>query len=113
MNALLEFALYALAVYRLGLMLSSDTGPWHVFERFRSWLKKEARQHPAVRKSDVAKGAECIRCSTVWVALVVAVWALYRGQWFDKWFIKAVECFLLAMSLSAIAILFNRMFNKK
>lgn len=106
-----ELLVDGLACFRLSVMLSSDSGPWKVFTLLRAGLKREAKHNAVVRKSDVAHGAECLRCNSVWFAAPIAAWSLFgHGPY---WLRFCVELFLLAMALSAAAILFQRMFPKR
>lgn len=98
---------YGLATFRLALMLSSDGGPYRVFTKLRSKLKKEAKTSPSLRKSDIAKGISCIRCSSVWVSGVVAAYAYYHDE-LGPGLSSRVDIFLACMALSGLAILVNR-----
>lgn len=100
---------YALATYRLALMLSSDTGPWLMFSKLRSWLKREAKKNAAVRASAVHHGITCIRCDSVWIAVPISGYAFYHDR-LATGFIITGDIFLAAMALSAIAIILNRAF---
>lgn len=100
---------YALATYRLALMLSSDTGPWLMFSKLRSWLKREAKKNSAVRASAVHHGITCIRCDSVWVAIPISAYAWFHDK-LPAWFAATGDIFLAAMALSAIAIILNRAF---
>lgn len=60
----LGFALAALAVYRVAVMVAHEDGPWRVFVRLRA--------HAQVRwPLWVAEGLGCPRCLSVWAALVI------------------------------------------
>lgn len=98
---------YGLAAYRLALLLSDDSGPWRMFSKFRSLLKREEKHNKALRKSAVASGVECIRCNSIWVAAPVAAYAYYHEK-LPQWFAATGNIFLLCMALSALAILLNR-----
>lgn len=96
-----------LACYRLALMLSEDDGPWGMFRVFRAFLKKEAKTNTTLRNSEVAKGIECIRCDSIWIATPIAVFAYYRDG-MATGAAAAIDIFLLLLALSGIAILWNR-----
>lgn len=100
----LEFLIAGLAVFRLAVLFSQDTGPARVFSKLRAFLKREAKQHQVVRKSDVHRGIECLRCSSVWVAAPVAVYAV------SGWRHVIADGALLCLALSAVAILWHRAF---
>lgn len=108
----LTLFVYGLACFRLSVMLGEDSGPYRAFARLRSMLKREAKQHPAVRKSAVHEGIECTRCNSVWFGLPLTIYWFSRGSMAD-WVVAAGDAFLLWMALSALAILFNRMFPKR
>lgn len=107
MTSWLTFTIDALAVYRLALLLSDDSGPWKLFSRFRSLLRREEKHNKALRNSDAASGVECVRCNSVWLAAPVAVFAIYRDEC-PPWLMTAGDLFLLWMALSALVILLNR-----
>lgn len=104
-----KLLLYGLATFRMAVLISQDSGPAKIFSRFRSFLKREEKTHPALKKSDIAKGAECLKCSSVWVAFPVAAYATLRHYLMD-WIVICGDIFVLAMSLSALAIIFSRAF---
>lgn len=104
--------MYGLAVWRLSLMISSDSGPWRAISRLRSWIRREEKKSPAMKKADVSKGVECGRCNSVHIAAAVAAFAYWHRRWPD-WFETAGDLFLGAMALSAISILLGRLFPVK
>lgn len=98
---------YGLACYRLAVLVSDDTGPMRVFSRFRAFLKREEKTNKALRKSDVAAGIACKRCSSVWVAAPLACFAYWHSNlWL--WLATTGDVMLLLLALSAIAILVDR-----
>lgn len=103
---------YGLACFRLSLMLSEDGGPYKLFAKLRSKLKKEAKHNPALRKSDMAAGLSCIKCSSVYVAGAIATWVYYHDS-INGWILAAGDVFLACMALSALAILVNRLLPAK
>lgn len=108
----LQLVIYGLACFRLATLLSEDDGPYRFLKRFRSLLKREAKEHPKLRKSALHEGVDCLRCSSVWVAAPVAIFATYRDDW-PAWLARAGEMYLLWMALSALAILWHRAFPKR
>lgn len=115
MNTLCCFpmlALCGLATYRLAMLLSDDLGPFGMFSKLRSFLKREAKTNKPLRASKAHIGIECRRCSSVWVAVPVAVFAYFHRQ-LPVWFAAAGDIFLGAMALSAIAILLSRLLPPK
>lgn len=99
-------------MFRLSVLISTDDGPAKIFSKLRSALKREAKQNPTLRKSDIHHGIDCSRCSSVWVALPIALYGFNRES-LDGWIAAAGDVFLSWMALSALAILFNRMFPKR
>jgi hypothetical protein len=76
----LNLTICGLACYRLALLLSEDDGPWGMFRRLRTKLKHEAKHNTALRKSEVHKGIECIRCDSIWVAAPIAAYVMIREE---------------------------------
>lgn len=105
----LHLFVYGLACFRLAVLLSEDTGPAKMFQKFRGFLKREAKHNTTLRKSDLHHGVECVRCSSVWIAAPVAAYA-YHHDSMDGWAIATADIVLLCMALSALAILWNRAF---
>lgn len=103
----LHLFVYGLACYRLAIMLSEDDGPWGMFRRLRAALKKEARTNTTLRRSEVHKGVDCVRCDSIWIATPIAIFAYHRDR-MDGWFPATADIVLLVMAISAMAILWNR-----
>lgn len=103
----IELAIYGLACFRLSVLLSEDDGPGHLILKLRSFLKREAREHKAVRKTYVQEGIECLRCTSVWIAVPVALYAI-RRDYLHEVVLRGVDTLLLWMALSGIAVLLNR-----
>lgn len=111
MDDALRFLIYALATFRLSLLLADDSGPWKFLSKFRSLLKREEKKSPMLKKSDLAHGVECIRCNGIWMGSLVATYHGCRGL-LPEW-APMGDGFLLAMALSSGAILFHRAFPSK
>lgn len=106
---LAKLALYGLATFRMAVLISDDSGPFKLALKFRSFLKREEKKHPVLKKSDVATGVECRRCTSLWVAFPIAAYATLRHNLAD-FVVIAGDIFLLANALSALAIIFSRAF---
>lgn len=102
--------IYGLACFRLAVLLSEDDGPWGMFRRLRSYLKKEAKSNTPLRRSELHKGVECIRCDSLWLAAPIAAYAYHHDTIQDLWWVAVVDITLCCMALSACAILWNRAF---
>lgn len=109
-DSVLSILIVALAVYRLALMLSSDTGPYAMFSKLRSWLKKEAKDSPALRKSKLQEGVSCIRCSSVWLSAPLGVY-MFTFKSIPEWMVLSTDCLIVIMALSAASILIHRAFK--
>jgi len=109
MDDWLKFVVGGLAVFRLGLMLSDDTGPWRFISKFRGWLKREEKKSPSLKRSDVAKGVECIRCSGIWMAMLITGFYYSRSGLFP-WIAATGDAVILCFALAGAGVLFNRMF---
>lgn len=101
-----------LATFRLSVLVSEDDGPSRIFQKFRSMLKREAKVHPALRKTALHEGIECLKCSSIWLALPIALFVYWR-EVAPGWLRVSGDVFLLWQALSALAILFNRAFQKR
>lgn len=93
-----EFVLYALAVYRLSLLISTEDGPAWIFRKLR-------RAVPA--KSSTKQGISCQLCVSVWMAILVTGFILTKLMWPSApvWFIIAGDGLILMLALSAGAII--------
>lgn len=100
---------YGLACFRLAIMLSEDDGPWGMFRKLRSALKREAKTNTTLRKSEVHKGVECVKCDSIWIATPIAIFVHHHDSLAD-WFSATGDIVLLVMAISALAILLNRAF---
>lgn len=108
----LSFVIYSLAVFRLSVLLSDDTGPFKMFQKLRSKLKKEAKTNTVVKKSDVAEGIQCKRCSGVWFAILVTAFVYSRERLVD-WVAMCGDATLVCCALSGAAIILNRAWPAK
>lgn len=103
----LTFTVYGLACYRLALLFSADVGPWGMFSKLRSFLKREAKYNKPLRESKVHLGVSCIKCESVWMAVPIAAY-VFTNSFYPPWLVAVCEAFFLMLALSAIAILVSR-----
>jgi hypothetical protein len=89
----LTFALAALFVYRASRMLTDEEGPFEVFTKLRGLAKPDTW---------IGRGLECIMCVSAWVALPVALWIDWHGDWALTW-----------LALSAITVIIRRWEQKR
>ena len=109
---LAKLLLYGLATFRLAILISQDTGPWRLLSKFRSWLKREEKHNPALKKADAAKGVSCLRCSSLQLAIAVSAYAHFRSRLLP-WISTTADVIIWALALSALAIIFVRAFPEK
>lgn len=86
-NYVLTFAMVALAVYRLSVMISSEAGPWDTLARMRNALGASTM---------IGKLVRCPFCLSFWFGLAGTPFLPYYGV---GWFI------VTALALSGIATL--------
>lgn len=83
--AALSFAVLALAVYRVALLLAVEAGPWALAERWRAWV--ERRRGGGGWDAQVgeygdwlSEGVHCPWCVAWWLALPAALaWGALTG----------------------------------
>jgi hypothetical protein len=84
----MAFVLAGLAVYRLSRMLTDEEGPFAVFSKVRALF-------PPV--GWLGRGLECSMCVSVWIALPVALWLDWAGNWWLTW-----------LALSAVTVIIRK-----
>lgn len=99
-----HLALGSLACFRLSVLFADDDGPYGMFRRLRGWLKREAKDSPKLRKSEVHKGVDCLRCESIWHGALIAAYVV--SGWRSVW----VDGLLWLLALSGAAILWHRAF---
>lgn len=96
----LEFAVYALATWRVASFLAEESGPWNVLDKLRFVLGIRYDEHNyPYGKNELADNLVCIWCATPYVGLA---WALFA-------FFAPTIAFWCAMpfALSTVAIIIN------
>lgn len=88
---------YGLATFRLSLMISKEDGP--------AWIFAKLRRLPP-KRSSAKEGLSCPWCLSIWFGGLIAIYWSYFAP------IKAIECLILLLALSALGILFNQTFTK-
>lgn len=97
----LELLLLALATYRVSLMVSKEAGPFWAFKLFRRSVKKNAP-----KQIHLDDGIECLWCVSAQMGIVIAV----SSHFF--WEYAAYRIGIIALALSAVAVIANQMFTK-
>lgn len=105
--SILAFIIYCLAVFRLSVLLADDSGPFKFITKIRSFLRREEKKNPILKKSDVAHGAECKRCNSLWFAFPIALFGYLHKRLWD-WLATTGDILIIALAYSAVAILLNR-----
>lgn len=82
----LRFALVALAVYRLAVMLTREDGPADVFVRLRTWAGcYDYSERPGPNglepRTSLGKLMSCPYCVGVWLSMAGAVVVASPGAW--------------------------------
>lgn len=103
----LELFVCGLACWRLATLLGDDSGPYKLLSRFRAFLRREEKTNKVLKKSDLAAGVQCRRCSSVWFGLLVAPYAYFHDQLWP-WLATTGDVALLALALSTASILIER-----
>jgi len=85
------FLLLSLATWRLSAMLTSESGPWNLFGRFRVYALGAQEAAPG----SLGELATCLWCCSVWIA-PAALWAFW-------W--PTGQVVVLVLAISAMAIL--------
>jgi hypothetical protein len=98
-----DFLVLALAVFRLSLMITEESGPGWCFKNLRSLVKKKA---PKVAHMD--EGIECFRCMSMQFALVVVIIARF---FFHS--NPVCDVIVYALAISGAAILANKVITKE
>jgi hypothetical protein len=100
----LTFAIAALACYRLTILISRDLGPWDILKKLRKIDK-------------CSRFLSCVFCVSIWVGAFIALGLYLSGVRFalsdnitsPGW--TWIPWAMLALSLSAITIMADRIFT--
>lgn len=99
-----QLVVLALAVWRLGSLITYERGPWHVFQTLREKLghiAHDAGGHPgAIPATFWGELLSCQYCCTIWLGVLAAA-----GYY--VWGVAAVWL-ALPFALSAAALWFNK-----
>lgn len=108
----LILTIYSLACFRLATLFGEEKGPYFLFSKLRSFVKREAKVNKPLRKSGLQVGISCIKCESLWHAAPIAIYAVFKPM-LPGWFNSGCDAVLLGLALSAAAILMNRIPEKK
>lgn len=108
---LTQLIILGLATYRVSLLFSSERGPGKLFLRLRQWIKREAKQHPALKKTDLHEGIECPLCLSITFGAVIILLFQYQPQMPEP--LKTGTSLLIYMlAVSGLAVCLHRLFTK-
>ena len=85
MNDTIRLILTGLACYRLAQLISLDTGPYGIFNRFRVFLE----QRESEIGQEINKAVSCPFCLGMWLSLILiplVIYPTYIGDLFILWF---------------------------
>lgn len=103
---MIEIIIFGLATWRIASLLVNEEGPYNIFEKIRVWsgirhgLDGEIELVPPNLTAGILS---CVWCCSIWSAF---------GLWvFHAIFPETATWFATALSLSAIAIIFDKFVN--
>lgn len=108
----LSFVIYSLAVFRLSILFGEDSGPWKMFSKLRSKVRKESKENTALRKSDLQKGIGCLKCESFWWAAVITIF-VYSSEHLVDTVAMIGNAVIMWFALSGAAIILNRAWPAK
>lgn len=101
-----------LATFRLTVLLSEDILPFRLGSKLRGWLARKSKTNTIVRKSAIAQGVSCPKCSSTWFAAIMSAFVFLHSSipieilvWLDG--------LTLLLALSGATIIINRAFPSK
>lgn len=94
----LHFLVLSLAIFRLSHMITGESGPFWMFKKFRSQVKKSAP-----KPTHMDEGISCVLCMSAQVAILIAILEyFFHGNPF-------LEIPIFALALSGASILFHQL----
>lgn len=90
-------ALGGLVVFRLALLVSSESGPMFIFRKLRKLPQP---------KSSLKEGLACIWCQSIWFSVPVTAY-----EWWLGW-IPTNQTPLYWLAVSSVAIVINQQWTK-
>lgn len=93
----MTFVLCVFAVWRLCLLVTTDSGPWHILRRIRGKFSPTTW---------FGEGIRCEMCTSFWFGLMFALIFWYMGQ------LNALETVTWWLALSGAAIFVDALARK-
>lgn len=100
----LNFAVFALAVWRLASLFANESGPFDILLRFRAFVGVRFDASGKYATRQFAKGLICVWCSSLWFAVVIV--GFYHFVPGPTFFVCVV------FALSTIAVLLEEVVNR-
>ena len=95
----LKIVVAALAVWKVCQVLAYEDGPWDLMIWIRKSLYPKQGRFLLRFRAELAQGLNCVSCSSVWFAIVPAVWL---GQGWQ-------ERTLLWLAIAALATILDHL----
>jgi len=103
LNPLFLFIL-GLAVWRWARLLSSERGPFAIFEKVRHLCGVQYTNYGALTTSELSKLISCPECNSVWLGAIATVLYIALGI--------VIVWIALPFALSALAIIADSIVNR-
>jgi hypothetical protein len=73
----MDYLILALATWRLSSLITYESGPFGVFDKFRVAIGVKQGEYGSYGENELAKGIACLWCNSIWVgAILTALLAL-------------------------------------
>lgn len=79
-KTLIRVVIAALASYRVGRMLATETGPFDLFGKWRGWVFTwQAKKHGPKTKTWITEGVECPLCVGFYISVLMLALTNVKG----------------------------------
>lgn len=105
--AVVDVLILSLAVWRISSLVSSEQGPWAMFEKYRQWMGVYYAPDGTLipPNNQLGKLIACPWCNSVWFSIIAVV--LY------VLFSTLIVWIALPLAMSAVAIIINTIVAEK
>lgn len=101
-----------LVCWRITSLLVNEDGPLDIFARFRRRIGVYYDEYSNVHgKNVIARALTCVWCTSVWVAVPLAIFASYSAN--NRTWIALAQFLFYALSISAMAIVVDNLVGKR
>lgn len=101
-----------LATFRLTVLLSEDILPFRLGSKLRGWLTRKSKTNTIVRKSAIAQGVKCPKCSSIYMATFMSAF-VFTHSYIPIEILVWLDGLTLLLALSGATIIINRAFPEK